>query len=207
MSEQEVIITPGMRFMAQKLANTSRNCFRIEPSTSPSGIQSGQITSVSLPESSTLDLHSVRCVFTATTTQIVANPGTAGVVAKLPAAYGLVSRVEVFCNGIQIDGGCTEHNTVQYALATLHDTPISNVSRDNVLKGAFMVPDFVPFDEKTLTLTADNLSGFFCGSTRYVDVSMLGSIQIRITWADNSVLSLQGDTGANGQGAFDVRCM
>lgn len=199
--EGELFITESMRFYSRKLSTMQRNRFRIQPQTSVDNISSGQITSVLLPEASVLDLHSFKAHFRVTVSG-GSNSNTAAdqkVYGKLPAGHGLLARCELFCNGVQIDGGAGEWNTVKQIQSIVETSAPMNCSRDKVMKNSFMRSD-ESNDDLDITLTGDDFSDFFKGSTRYFPSMMVGPLLLRITWAGPEVISARavGNTGMAG---------
>ena len=96
-------------YAAKRMSNYNRNRFRLETvSAETSG--PGRIVTCNLPENATLDMRSFKfhCdVLTDSQTE-----SAAVVRGRLPAdASSLISRVEVYINGIQVMGSLSEYGT------------------------------------------------------------------------------------------------
>ena len=174
----------NVRYMVDSMSQYSRNRFRLE-TVSAETASAGRIITVNLPEGACLDMSSFRFHFDALTNQNGA--GADIVYAKLPNdAQTLIQRLEVNINGIAVEQGASEWNTV-YALKKLGNGSIDRASSvDRALShGEIDATDAV--DDESLVV-AD-----WCGflgerSTRFLDTSIWGQIQVRITLAPNSVL-------------------
>ena len=94
-------IPNNMRLAAAKISNYARNRFRLEVSSNDTA-KAGRIVTVNLPEGGAIcDLKSFKMHMDVATTQ--ATVGGRTVYGRLPAdASSLISRVEVYLNGIQL---------------------------------------------------------------------------------------------------------
>ena len=104
-------IPNNMRMAAAKMSNYSRNRFRLE-TTSNDSAKAGRIITVNLPEGGAIcDLKSFKMHMDVATNS--ATVGSATVYGRLPAdASSLISRVEVYLNGVQLQQGAAEYNTI-----------------------------------------------------------------------------------------------
>ena len=195
------IISSGMRFSASRIQTLSRNSFQITPQSGTQAISPGTISTFAFPEGANLlDAHSVRIRFRATALTFTPN-----LKARLPPAYALVQRVEVFAGGVLLDGSCTEHNTVAHIKHLLETEQDENLSYYKTLQNTYMnVTPADANDHMTLIIDGSQLSGFFKASTRYLPVSMMPALSLRLTWADTNVISNLGATPANGLNAEEA---
>lgn len=171
-------------YAARRMSNYSRNRFRLETvSSDTSG--PGRIVTVNLPENSTLDLRSFKFHFDAKTTSETESGKT--VYGRLPAdASSLISRVEVYINGVQVQGGLSEYGTACRILKLGQTCRDKDGSIDRCLShGAISSADAV----EDVSLVVSEWLGFL-GSTepRYISTDMVGQIQVRITFSPSSVL-------------------
>jgi len=178
----------NVRYMVDSMSQYSRNRFRLE-TVSAETASAGRIITVNLPEGSCLDLNSFRLhydVSTSTTTS-----GVATCFAKLPndAAQTLIQRVEVNLNGIALEQGAQEWNTV-YAIKKLGG---GSVPRSATVDRAVAHSEIDPANsaEPAESLVVQDWVGFLgAGETscRFISSDIWGQIQVRITLAPNSVL-------------------
>ena len=147
---------------------------------------------------SIFDLKSFRFFFDADAGRGTAS-NTSNINGLLPdGAESLLSRVEVFINGVQVQQGTTEYNTIarvvnlggesmdqKRSLGRLgrHEGIYSGNGADsNVFGGGS--------NGEVATLCIDNWKGFLGESaTRFLPTDVLGTIQVRLTFAPDSVLS------------------
>ena len=174
----------NVRYMVDSMSQYSRNRFRLE-TVSAETASAGRIVTVNLPEGACLDLSSFRFHFDALTNQNGA--GADIVYAKLPNdAQTLIQRVEVNLNGIACQQGQSEWNTV-YAMKKLGEGSIDRASSVDRALSHYEIDANDGVDDESLVI-AD-----WCGflgerSTRFLDTSIWGQIQVRITLAPNAVL-------------------
>jgi len=146
----------------------------------------GRIVVVNLPEQAIVDLQSFRLHMDALTTQ--STVGGATVFGKLPndAASTLIQRVEVNVNGIALNQGHPEWNTV-YQMKKLGSGSVPRASTVDRLASGYEINNAQAVDNESLVL--QDWTGLLgeC-STRFLDTSLWGQIQVRITLAPNSVL-------------------
>ena len=173
-----------MRMAAARMSNYNRNKFRLE-TVSADTAGPGRIVTVNLPENALLDMKSLRLHMDVLTTSSTENAAT--VYGRLPAdASSLISRLEVYCNGIQLTQGAAEYGTIAKLLKVCRSTRDKDGSVDRALShGAVSAADAV----EDVSLVISDWKGFLgeC-STRFLPTDLLGQIQIRITFAGNEVL-------------------
>jgi hypothetical protein len=178
----------NVRYLVDSMSQYSRNRFRLETVSSESA-SAGRIITVNLPEGACLDLSSFRLhydVECSTTTS-----GTATCFAKLPndASQSLISRVEVNLNGVAIQQGAQEYNTI-YQMKKLSE---GSLGRNASVGRAVAHSEINSEDnaEPKETLVVQDWAGFLGAherSTRFISSDIWGAISVRITLAPNSVL-------------------
>ena len=178
-------IPNNMRMAAAKMSNYSRNRFRLE-TTSNDTAKAGRIVTVNLPEGGAIcDLKSFKMHMDVVTTQ--ATVGGRTVYGRLPAdASSLISRVEVYLNGVQLQQGAAEYNTICRILKIGRSSRDRDGTIDRALShGAVSMADAV----EDVSVVMSDWKGFL-GETscRFIDTGLLGQVQVRITFAGNEVL-------------------
>ena len=103
-----------------------------------------------------------------------------------PDAMSLISRVEVFINGIQVMSGCSEYNTLCRMLKLQRTSRDKDGSIDRALSHAAVnATDAV----EDVSLVWHSFPGFLSEcATEYIPTDLLGQIQVRLTFAGNEVL-------------------
>tara|TARA_R110001632_G_scaffold26395_2_gene71385 strand:- start:1240 stop:2586 length:1347 start_codon:yes stop_codon:yes gene_type:complete len=178
--------------------NYSRNRFRLETTSTKTTLKPQDVITVSLPESALLDMKSFRMVFDAKSTKKVS--GTE--IPVFPASMlSLIERIEVYINGVQVQQGCSQYNTVCHILNigrgnNDHKDSAENISMkshvdDLTADGSLTAPD--------KACVIDKWYGFLNEtSTRFLDTSLLGQIQVRLTLAPATVMIPFDDTNSKG---------
>ena len=178
-------IPNNMRMAAAKMSNYSRNRFRLE-TTSNDTAKAGRIITVNLPEGGAIcDLKSFKMHMDVATNS--ATVGGATVYGRLPAdAASLISRVEVYLNGVQLQQGAAEYNTICRMLKIGRSSRDKDGSTDRALShGAISMSDAT----EDVSVVVSDWKGFLGeSSTRFIDTGLLGQIQVRITFAGNEIL-------------------
>jgi hypothetical protein len=201
----------NLAYAVSKMSGYHRNTFRIESTTAQTA-SAGRIITVNLPENAVIDLHSFRWVINDAVTSFTQDTSIAAgsapwwVKAYLPQGNLLISRLEVLVNGVQITQGMTEYNT---AFKLLQNARI-NTTKQQSINYALQNGNFGAATSTTATFNSTTVGqdiqmiisdwlGFLeAPSTRFIDTGLLGMITIRITLADNNVLSPAYCTGAVG---------
>ncbi len=178
-------IPENVRYLVDSMSQYSRNRFRLETVSSDTA-SAGRIITVNLPTASCLDLSSFRWHF-----DVLTNANGAGadeVFAKLPndASQTLIQRVEVSLNGVALNQGCSEYNTI-YQMLKLGKSCIDRSSSVDRAVAHSEIDATDAVDDESL-VCQDWLGFLGERSTRFVDTSLWGQIQVRITLAPNSVL-------------------
>ena len=177
-------IPKNMRLASATMSNYNRNRFKLMAT---SGDTSGphKPINVNLPEMALIDSKSLKLHMDVATTSATVNTKT--VYGRLPAdVSSLVSRVEVFLNGIQLQGSLSEYNTAARILKIGRCSRDKDGSIDRALShGAVVLADAV----EDVSLVMSDFIGFLGeNSARYLDTSLLGQLSVRLTFAGNEVL-------------------
>ena len=173
-----------MRMASAKIANVTRNRFRLE-TVSNDTAGPNRIVTVNLPENALLHMPSFKMHADVLTTS--SGAGADLVYGRLPPdAMSLISRVEVFINGIQVMSGCSEYNTLCRMLKLQRTSRDKDGSIDRALSHAAVnATDAV----EDVSLVWHSFPGFLSDcSTEYIPTDLLGQIQVRLTFAGNEVL-------------------
>jgi hypothetical protein len=126
--------------------------------------------------------------------------------ASLPFAQGCLARVEIAINGVQITQGCVEYNTLYRLMRNARISPAKASTIDNALQNGSLDTSPVPVTATSSTTSpvipnagvngqdlqmviCDFLGLFEAPSTRFLDTGLTGMISIRITLADNNILT------------------
>ena len=193
----------ALSYFSNQLSGFSTNTFKIMPQGKTSGIVAGDILSVSLPSNSIMDLKSFQLHLAAS---------VAGTTARLPnGIQSLIQRVEVLAGGVQLAQGVQYYNTlvkVKEALCEQLCNPVAghpdivrlvNPLDGSTIAGAGAVePTPGAFlDVTDSPFVIDRWEGFLgSAAPRYLDLSLLPDIQIRIYMASNVVLTASATNGA-----------
>jgi len=102
----------NLMFASDVLSGYSRNRFKLE-TTSSDTATNGRIITVNLPENALLDMKSLRFFFDCDAGYVAsAGTGLGGLQGLLPdGAQSLISKVEVYVNGVQVQSGANEYNS------------------------------------------------------------------------------------------------
>lgn len=202
----------NLSFMAKQMGGYSRNRFRLE-TTSADTASSGRIVTVNLPENSLIDTQSFAWWFDINTSngagaEYTDTAGaTCNAVGVLPAdTTSLIRNVEVYINGVQVQQGSSEYNTIARILKIGRNNVNNDRTKENLVNHASISQKaLVAIGSSNasvddLSVCVDKWYGFLneC-STRFLPTDLLGAIQVRITLADNSIISPYGYvTGGEG---------
>lgn len=198
----------NLMFGASVLSSYNRNRFRLE-TTSADTASDGRIVTINLPENALLDMKSFRFYMDCSA------GSNNSVLGLLPAhASSLISRVEVYVNGVQVQQGTSEYNTIYNMLQLGRNSQDSVRTKGRLVNhgalytgtGANLATALTSLgtsNGEQSTLCIDNWLGFLNEtSTRFLPTDLLGQIQVRLTFAPNAVLSAVGTTGASNCGAL-----
>ena len=181
---------------SDRLSTFSRNRFKVMPSGSDTS-GPNQNTTFVLPSASLVDLHSFKIHADVETTGTSNQIDT--VTGKLPGdSASLIHRMTVSANGTQLSQGCNEYNSVARVLKIGSTSRDRDLSTDRLL-GFSTIDDTIAADAVTM-VWYQFLGLFSQASVRYLDTSILGSLQVQLTWAGNEVLVARGNANELGNG-------
>ena len=187
-------IPRGLRVGAERLSTFSRNRFKVMPSGSDTS-GPNQLCTFVLPSNSIIDLHSFKIHGDVQSNRVSDQNDT--VKGCLPEGSQLISRVTVSAGGTQLSQGCNSYNSVARMLKIASCSRDKDLSSDRLLSfstlddtaGANNVGDHV-------TMVWSEFLGLFSqASVRYLDTSLLGALQVQITWAGNEMVVARPDAG------------
>ena len=167
-----------------QMAGFVRNRFKLETQGSQTA-SPGSIVSILLPESSLIHLPSIRFFFDVATTS--ETEGTATVYGRLPSdASSMISKVELFIGGVQIQNGTAEYNTLCRILKIADSSIPRDQSVDKVLShGAVTEADAVENEQLCIHEWRSFLGE---NATSWLPTNLTGAVTIRLTFAGNNVL-------------------
>lgn len=179
-------IPKSMAMMSASMNDFVRNRFKLESQGSQTA-SPGSIVTFNLPESALIHLPSIRFFYDVTTTS--ATEGTATVYGRLPAdaASALISKLEIFIGGVQVQNGTAEYNTIARILKIANSSLPRDQSVDRVLShGAVQSADAI----ETEQLCLHEWRGFLGeNATEYLPTDLTGgAVTIRLTFAQPNVL-------------------
>jgi hypothetical protein len=185
-------LPPNLAFVAKQMSNYSRNRFRLETNSTKNVVTAGDVITVNLPESALLDMKSFRWVFEASS---VPSTTDASNLSFFPSnMQSLIERVEIYINGVQVQNGCAQYNTLCQVLKLGRSNNDRNDSIENCLSKSHItdIADSAAGSASAPTNVScviDKWYGFLNEtSTRFLDTSLLGQIQVRITLATEKVM-------------------
>ena len=205
---QPMRLPSNLMFASDVLSGYSRNRFKLE-TTSSDTATSGRIITVNLPENALLDMKSLRFFFDCDA-GYVTDAGTTlgGLQGLLPdGAQSLISKVEVYVNGVQVQSGANEYNSTCKIKNIGYYNQDNQQSKGKLVNHAAIYSNAGEFEKSTFidaSSTLVNLKNVgerasmcvdsWCGflnelSTRFLPTDLIGQIQIRITFAPDAVLS------------------
>ncbi len=174
----------SVMYATSEVREVARNKFKLETVSSDSA-GANRIVTFNLPENSMIDAKSLKFFGDIE----CEGAGALGdeVFGKLPAHISsMLSRVEVYINGVQVQQGASEYNTI----AQVMRLGCGNIDKDNSIDRCLShsyITDNDANDDETICIS--EWSGFLNeASTRYLNTGLLGQIQIRLTFAGNHVL-------------------
>ncbi len=179
----------SIMYAVGEMKEVSRNKFKIF-TVSADSASSGKIVNYVLPENALIDTKSVKLFMDVKCEGSAAagTPATDTVYGKLPNySSTLISRVEIYANGVQLSAGSSEFNTISHMLRLSKSNINKDNSIDRCLQHSYITDDDAN-DEETLCINEWGESFMGAGSTRYLNTGLIGSISIRCTFAPNSVL-------------------
>ena len=196
------LMNDALSYFSNQLSGFSTNTFKIMPQGKTDGIVAGDILTVNLPSNSIVDLHSF---------QLHLKAVVAGTTARLPNGISsLIQRVEILAGGVQLAQGVQYYNTlvkIKEALCESMANPVAGhpdiVRLVSPLDGAVhagAAVERVPgafLDATDSPFVIDHWEGFLgTAAPRYLDLSLLPDVQIRLYMASNTVLTACADVAA-----------
>lgn len=180
-------IPQQLQFGLQRLAGFSSNSLRVLPLNTQSFSASQQCI-IRLPVNSTIDLHSLALHFNATPTLGV-----------LPVQSSeLIGRLEILVNGSSIFGqALQEYNTLSKVFHNLicgqdkiQEQAVYSTGTAPATLAGYLNGNTATTVGSTSPLIVDNWVGFLGGNyQRFIDTSVLGSVEIRLTWSPSAVIT------------------
>lgn len=179
-------IPQGLILGLSRLSGYSSNTALVRPLNATS-FSSGQYTTFRLPVNQVIDLHSLALHFDVTPDN--------GVVPV--QASQLVQRMEVLINGTSVwGGGLTSYSTLAKVLWNLvyggdkiQEQSLYSMGTPAATIAGYAATGFASAEGAKQHLIIDNWIGFLGGSyQRYLDLSILGNVEIRLLWETGSVL-------------------
>lgn len=187
-------IPQQLSYGLSRLSNFSSNTLRIKP-LNTDAFTPTQMCTLRLPVNSTIDLSALALHFTATTTT-----------GMLPVqASELIGRLEVLVNGASVFGSALQeygtlskvfHNLVVGEDKIKEQSVFSTGTPASTL--VYAAGNSGSAYSGAVPLIVDNFIGILGGSyQRYLDTSILGAVEIRLTWAPAAVVTpTSGSVGA-----------
>lgn len=181
----------SIMYAVGEMKEVSRNKFKIF-TVSADTASASKIVNFVLPENALIDTKSVKLFMDVkcngvTDSAVPPVPGN-DIFAKLPNySSTLISRMEIYANGVQLSAGSSEFNTIAQMLRLSKSNINKDNSTDRTLQHSYITGDDAN-DEETLCINEWGESFMGAGSTRYLNTGLIGSISIRLTYAPNSVL-------------------
>lgn len=197
----------NLSFVAKQVSNYSRNRFRLETNSTKNTVTAGDVITVNLPESALLDMKSFRWVFKASS----AAKSSTNLSLFPSMMQSLIERVEIYINGVQIQNGCAQYNTLCQVLKIGRCNHDRNDSIENCLSKSHVTDEpnsASALNPDSVSCVIDKWYGFLGEtSTRFLDTSLLGQIQVRLTLATEKVMIPYYKADSKGfdlSGAFPV---
>ena len=170
---------------SRELENYTSNRFKLEIQGNSSSAKAGNIISVLLPENSIIDLHSLRMCFRMDSTAFAAgSTGNAGMGIMGDDIRSIISSLNVFINGISVQQNMPEYNSLVKVLGLVDNNTNRKDTIDNVLSNGNMYSGDTKATPENRDFVIDKWRGFLQESNcRFLDTSLFGSVQIRVTLA------------------------
>lgn len=197
--ESSMNFSDSVAYFARKMAAFTTNQFRLSPQGKSDGVQAGDIVTFMLPSNALVNLDSFQVHF---------NAGVSGTFGRLPAGIDrLLQQVDVMIGGVQVGAShpyygvlCAMLDAVSYK----HGNPVSG--HPQIVRGNSEI-GFGGLDEEGLAGSTPQLGNAFLSSSstpysitkwrgflgsvqpRIIDTSLLGTVEVRLTFAQNSVVT------------------
>ena len=205
----------SLSYFSSKLAGFSSNVFSLSASGKTSGLVANDQLILNLPSSSIIDARSLRIAFNLTITSAAA--------ARAPGdLQKLISRVELLVGGQSISATNNSHSVLVSMKERLYGSSAGMAAHSDIVRavGDYSTVAMVTTDEE-----AQVGSGLASGSAvlttasvpyvmeltctflstcqpRFLDASLMNQLQVRLTFASNSVLSVSTNITAPTAGMY-----
>ena len=177
-------IPPEFGIFVRNFENFTSNRFKLEAQSGTTGAP-GNIVSVLLPDNSIIDLKSLRFLFDLKGKDL----GSEGYSVPGNDIRGVIQSLAVFINGVAVEQNMPDYNTLVRVLETAQNNTNRRGTVDNVLSNGIMYAGTTLTEAPHASYCIDQWRGFLGENTmRYIDTSLFGSIQIRITLAPGAAV-------------------
>ena len=205
-------IPKSLAIIVQRLSQYQANTLKITPINSKD-FTPGSVCSIRLPQYKVIDLHSLALMgmfHTNGNGQACSGPGFGA---------GLIQRISVSSNGVQIGSGASSYNEVIAMLENLtmgeeKRNELSIIENYNIWAKPFLavvdgalVTTPIPYDYNSgRPWCVNGFHGTILGGThqRFLDTGVLGTVQLDIQFAQPQVLAAHIEVDATNYGVNDV---
>ena len=194
----------ALSYFSNVLSGYSSNIFKMMPAGKTTNIGANDIVTLTMPSNSIVDLRSFKVYFDASTT---------GTTARLPPKIdSLIARCEVLAGGVQLAQGTNFYNVLRHVKDSLCQSKTNPVSGHPELIRTIKDLDDTAIGNNPEPLASasqyigtgesayciDYWEGFLgTAEPRFLDLSLLPDLQVRLYFAPNSVLT-DSDSSAAG---------
>ena len=202
------VMESALSFYAKKLSGYTTNTFKIQPSGKTSGIQANDIVTINIPSNSICDLRSFKVFFNAGISTGNVADSNGRISSKIDSLF---SRVEVLVGGVQVSQGNSFYNVLRHLKDAVcgdktnpvngHPAIVRNVSyagsstalandvnEAGLGTNAALGSPFISTSDSPYCV--DYWEGFLgTAEPRLLDTSLIGSMQVRLTMAPDTVLT------------------
>ena len=173
-------LPPELGIFSRNMENFTSNKFKLEVQGSGASAKQGNIISVLLPENSIIDLKNLRMCFKMSAKAA----GAEGISVIGDDARSVIQSLNVFINGVSVQQNMPEYSTLCHVLGLIDNNTNRQNSVDNVLTNGLMYSGNELTAPEQKDMVINTWRGFLGESNmRYMDTSLFGSVQIRITLA------------------------
>lgn len=202
------VMESALSFYAKKLAGYTTNTFKIQPAGKTSGIQANDIVTINLPSNAIVDLRSFKVFFNAGISTANATNSNGRLPAKIDSLF---SRVEILVGGVQVSQGNNFYNVLRHLKDAVcgdktnpvngHPDIVRNVSSSGAatLFGSNQNEAVLGTNEQLGSPFISTSDSPYCvdywegflgtAEPRLMDLSLVSSVQVRLTLAPDSVLT------------------
>ena len=197
----------ALAMYSKKFSGFTKNTFKIQPSGKTSGIQANDIVTINLPSNSIVSLKSFKTLFSAGITTAQSADNNQRCPAKADAYF---ARVEVLVGGVSVSQGNSFYNVLRHAKDAVcgsktnpvsgHPEIVRLQSTSSAIPLSNDSPEYYPGTNTTVgsqfisatesPYCVDYWEGFLgTASPDFLDLSLMGAVQVRITMAPNTILT------------------